>query len=516
MTTRMTDSVTIDHAGEQKRIGIHDSAAVVRLLTRKDAGGLKKLLTYQFCAYCIPGTVNFLTSVAKSLVKRHVDKRVASIKNRIDGGQNSAEKHTQESKTASIILSREYGENQEKGGNGRKHQNNNDDAYLQDINLLFDSILHHVAELPNTKHLHRTSSGMYIMATDEPIEFLPYVFVRRRKEGTGSVNNTYTRLEIEIYTYTYDLTSLRKQLHELEEKYKMMVANNLGKHIYFFDEMVIPMTQRRGIVRQTHVTFKHYPLRTNKNLDNIYGDPIKIIRKRVDFFMHNKKWYEDKGVPYTLGLLLHGVPGSGKTSAIKGIARVMNRHVFNMRLTPYTTVNQLNHLFYSPRVNVLTNGQTVAFDIPIEQRIMVLEDIDCLDGITTDRNRHEIQRNDDNIVDIEETLTLSHLLNILDGVLEQPGRILIMTTNHPEKLDAALVRPGRIDAIVKFDRCKSHEIVELVEGLADFKVPDARAKHLLDGVFTPAEVARTVFEHMDDKEGMLLTLCNGDVTTLTK
>jgi ATP-dependent 26S proteasome regulatory subunit len=66
-----------------------------------------------------------------------------------------------------------------------------------------------------------------------------------------------------------------------------------------------------------------------------------------------------------------------------------------------------------------------------------------------------------------EKLTLSTVLNILDGVLEQPGRIIIMTSNHPEKLDSALLRPGRIDVIVHFDFCKTHEVKEIVEAFIE-------------------------------------------------
>ena len=50
-----------------------------------------------------------------------------------------------------------------------------------------------------------------------------------------------------------------------------------------------------------------------------------------------------------------------------------------------------------------------------------------------------------------DRLDLAGLLNVLDGVVDCPNRILIMTTNHPEKLDAALIRPGRIDKILKLD-----------------------------------------------------------------
>lgn len=489
-----------------------DPMALARILTRKD-GGLKKLITYQLFTYCLPGLIHTVSSAAKHIVSRQVSRRVEQIQ--IVTNRNKQGKRQE--KTSSITLSREYneGNNNNNDRSSNTNKRNDTDNLMHDVNLMFDAIMNRVAEMATTKHLNRTSSGMYIMSTSDPIEFLPYVFVRKVSERNNNNANTCERLDLEVFTYTYDLTSLRKQLQELEDKFKMMIANNLGKHIYFFDEMIMPLNSRRGIVRPTSITFKHYPLHTNKKMDNIYGDAVKIIRKRVEFFMNNKKWYEEKGVPYTLGLLFHGVPGSGKTSTIKGIASATNRHVFNIRVTRYTTVNQLNNLFYAARVNVLANGQTQAFDIPIDQRIIVMEDIDCLESVVNARKGDINDIDDiankehdatDGIIDGEQTLTLSHLLNILDGVLEQPGRILIVTTNFPEKLDPALVRPGRIDAVVCFEKCKRHEIVEMVKGLADHQIPVDRARHLADMVYTPAEVAKIVFEHMHDPDRMTTAL----------
>jgi SpoVK/Ycf46/Vps4 family AAA+-type ATPase len=275
--------------------------------------------------------------------------------------------------------------------------------------------------------------------------------------------------------------------------------------------------------------FSSYVLHTNKSLRNLYGDSVRLIRKRVNFFLNNKRWYEEKGVPYTLGLLLHGVPGAGKTSTIKSIAKDTNRHVLNIRLSPNTTVSQLNNLFYSSQVHVVQNGVNKMYDIPIDKRIIVLEDVDCLTDVVLERSseecgdtpsQKETQKHTSTLefgglppMDLmgggtsdNEKVSLSTVLNILDGVLEQPGRILIMTSNHPEKLDKALLRPGRIDVIVHFDFCKKHEIKEIVEAFAEVKVSPQIEENFVEGQYTPAEVTQVIFECMEDVDEMLKRL----------
>jgi hypothetical protein len=113
-----------------------------------------------------------------------------------------------------------------------------------------------------------------------------------------------------------------------------------------------------------------------------------------------------------------------------------------------------------------------------------------------------------------EKLTLSTVLNILDGVLEQPGRIIIMTSNHPEKLDRALLRPGRIDVIVRFDFCKTHEMKEIVEAFIETVVPTEDALKFVGGQYTPAEVTQIIFECIEDHKEMFKRLSTPKVVEI--
>jgi len=94
-------------------------------------------------------------------------------------------------------------------------------------------------------------------------------------------------------------------------------------------------------------------------------------------------------------------------------------------------------------------------------------------------------------------------LNILDGILETPGRIIIMTTNFPKLLDKALIRPGRIDLICEFTKCTNEMIIEFVESFHDIKL-NANEKNkimLLEPYkYTPAEMTKILFENFDSSE----------------
>merc|ERR1711956_153672 len=95
-------------------------------------------------------------------------------------------------------------------------------------------------------------------------------------------------------------------------------------------------------------------------------------------------------------------------------------------------------------------------------------------------------------------IKLSDLLEAFDGVLEMKGRMMVMTTNHLEKLDPALIRPGRVDLSLEFKRCNKKAIGDFFETF--FPRNNLDVKNVEDGVWTPAEVAQICINHQDDVE----------------
>jgi len=101
-------------------------------------------------------------------------------------------------------------------------------------------------------------------------------------------------------------------------------------------------------------------------------------------------------------------------------------------------------------------------------------------------------------------LTLAMLLEVLDGVMEMDGRMLVITTNYPERLDKALIRPGRIDMKIKFDLCTAENILRMYEHYFETEVPSSiDVSKLQDGLYTPAEVTQVFLNNIHHPETAL-------------
>ncbi|OBS19817.1 hypothetical protein FPOA_11542 [Fusarium poae] len=174
----------------------------------------------------------------------------------------------------------------------------------------------------------------------------------------------------------------------------------------------------------------------------------------VDDYLNpnTRRWYSNRGIPYRRGYLLYGPPGTGKSSLSLALAGHFNMRIYMVSLSsPAASEEHLGTLFA---------------ELP-RRCVVLLEDIDTAGLTHTREEKKGDSTTETDAVPISGAptppgaptavapvptgrLSLSGLLNILDGVASQEGRVLIMTTNHLEKLDKALIRPGRVDKIVQF------------------------------------------------------------------
>jgi chaperone BCS1 len=165
--------------------------------------------------------------------------------------------------------------------------------------------------------------------------------------------------------------------------------------------------------------------------ENIKNNIVNDLQE----FIKSEKWYFDRGIPYHRGYLLYGPPGNGKSSLIQTIAGYFNYDIYVINLA----------------ANGLNDSKLMAALSRITEGILLIEDIDGqFDGRVNTNTDTQTSK-----------LTFSGILNALDGVGAKNGRVTFVTTNHIEKIDAALLRPGRLDYKLFLDNSSEWQATEI-------------------------------------------------------
>ena len=150
------------------------------------------------------------------------------------------------------------------------------------------------------------------------------------------------------------------------------------------------------------------------------------------------------------------------------------------------TTSQFESLFFDDVLDTSCGGKAQRLRIPISKRLYVVEEVDASgESVVCGRGQALV----------DGQLSLRDILDVLDGNREAPGRMLIMTANRPEVLDAALTRPGRLDLTLRFGEVSQSMLGDMFESFfnknAGMELPGA-------GLLTPAEVNETFFQHVPD------------------
>lgn len=384
-----------------------------------------------------------------------------------------------------------------------------------------DAVLDYMCNLDAARHLKM--DVRYSLNNDQEIALTPHL---KAKITQKQVRGEDTHIELTVYSATLKISEIRAWIDDIHANYVTEKNNKLGNKLYYFNEVpheplvvadmrapvregAAPPTSYKWSSMPKQLTFTMNEFNTSKRFSNVYGAHIAELKERLDLFINHPEWYAERGIPYSLGVLLHGVPGGGKTSTIKAIAKDTHRHIFNLSLRAFTTQKQLLNLFYNENVTVQTaDDSMVTLKIPLNRRVYVIEDIDCLTDVVLDRRLVAAAASQDDTgagaaASPGEGITLSFLLNLLDGVLETPGRILVITSNYPEKLDRALVRPGRIDVNIEFTYASREFIKEMFDRFYNVSHALDAIPDVLGGIFTPAEVMESMCAHYKASDAAL-------------
>ncbi|EXC35431.1 putative mitochondrial chaperone bcs1 [Morus notabilis] len=210
-----------------------------------------------------------------------------------------------------------------------------------------------------------------------------------------------------------------------------------------------------------------------------------FILEDLERFMRRRDYYRKVGKAWKRGYLLYGPPGTGKTSLIAAMANYLNFDVYDLELTELRANTDLKKLLIA-----MAN-----------RSILVVEDIDCTVDFH-DRNKNADKSGVDFNGNRANQLTLSGLLNFVDGLWSSCGdeRIIIFTTNHKEKLDPALLRPGRMDVHVHMSYCTPCGFRLLASnylGIKDHLLFAEIEQRVHSTEVTPAEIAEELVKNDD-------------------
>ncbi|KAK1976172.1 mitochondrial chaperone bcs1 [Colletotrichum cereale] len=259
---------------------------------------------------------------------------------------------------------------------------------------------------------------------------------------------------------------------------KTMTISCIGRSSQFLRDFLnecrveyLRLSENKTSVFENHNGWKRTITRDIRPIDTVaMKEELKqMLLGDIRSFLDSKarSWYANRGIPYRRGYLLYGCPGTGKSSLSMSIAGCFGLDIYVLSLAGINDV-RLSALFA---------------ELP-QRCVVLLEDVDA---VGTTRSRDTDADESDSGSEISRsssqshgTLSLSGLLNVLDGVASQEGRVLIMTTNHIEHLDDALIRPGRVDKKIEFQLADSDIIRRLfctVFEQSEEELPNAESRY---------------------------------------
>ena len=346
-------------------------------------------------------------------------------------------------------------------------------------------------------------------------------------------------ITIELYSYKLSLKELEKFLTNIDKKYQKSLEEYRNNKKFIYSLIGGSNDNNNSYDREIKNNWEECEFVSTRKFENLFFEHKDNLLNKLNFFINNKEFYEYEGHPYTFGLGLHGPPGTGKTSIIKCIANKLNRHIIVIPLSKIKTQREFSEYFFESYYT-RNNRKRIEF----KDKIIVFEDIDCMSNIvkkrnndsniinkndnsdneSTDSNDNSLEKNilmqnkllnkiakkvdeDHNetcLIDIDKNkddkITLSFILNIIDGIRETPGRILIITSNNYESLDPALIRPGRIDMTLEMKNATIDTIKEMFYHYYKKEFPFNYLNKMRDYVISPAKIVNLRLQNEDSEE----------------
>jgi len=366
-------------------------------------------------------------------------------------------------------------------------------------------------------------------------------------EDTGANHNkrsiTRDTYDIMLYSYKYSCKELFDYLDHITDDYERKQKDINNKHKYILSYDGIGDADDGGGVKWTKEKF-----RSNKRFENMFFEGKDDVLIQINDFINGREIYRKIGKPYHLGIVLYGEPGCGKTSFINALANELGRSIKEINFSKLKTVDDLERSITCTEYN--------SINMDYENAIITFEDIDCATNIVKSRKLIDAENGAEKKVAASETdedeghetdlknmvkalnklstksgkkdksddwmnfekidksdnkITLSNLLNILDGSREMPGRIIIITTNRIDWIDEALLREGRIDIRVEMKKIGAGLMWKMYENFREAQGVPIGIKERVDWEESvcdfidqaPCKVINKIQKHKNDFVAML-------------
>jgi SpoVK/Ycf46/Vps4 family AAA+-type ATPase len=355
-----------------------------------------------------------------------------------------------------------------------------------------------------------------------------YVQIEKSQDEIQAKDNTIQKqgrtietYELILYSYETSLENIKKWTETVTANYNTMIdeSRRNKQFVYTMSNTVIKKEDEH--YEEWNETVFH----TSKSFSNIFFEQKQYVLEKIDFFLNNPDWYIEYGIPYTLGIGLCGPPGTGKTSFIKALAKYTGRHVVCLSLKMIKTKSDLEKLFFETQYVELNNSNPIGFD----KKIIVLEDVDCNDVVIDRKTTDVVETTSGNTIvnnqletiqlmkkikdcvstdltkteDTSDKITLDDILNLFDGIRENTGRILVITSNYYDKLDNALIRPGRIDITLTMNNA-SHKIIrEMYIYFYKKDISVESLQQITPYLYSQAELINLYVKHHTDPDAFL-------------
>lgn len=371
-------------------------------------------------------------------------------------------------------------------------------------------------------------------------------------------SHPYTIYSISIRSRS--LNNIQSFIDTSIEYYKNEIENNDNKRYLY-----LPKYSSEKYEYNSKLTFDAHSLSDSKTFESLFIPDKSNLIEILTNFQNRTGRYGISGVKQQLGLLLHGPSGTGKTSLIKSIAAMFNRNIVTIPLSLLSTNYELFDIMFNLNYDDHDEKKMKEFrsmGIPgislkktmnFNELVFVIEDIDAIGNIVHEREtKTEIimntEENDDDDEDESkketnnkldnlsntlnmltkhvmpmpmsgmsafsgpknkkeknlDKLNLAGILNAIDGIVDAPGRIIIITSNFPEKLDKALIRPGRIDKILKLDYIAEEQAIEMCNHFFKHQEVVLNENELREIIknnkFTPAQIEQIALEAVNITE----------------